>query len=688
MKMKIIIGVLIVSLVPFSFAFSEDNKTIEGEVSLNGMWIGLDGKEGGKAKFTEYRDLRENGGAYGKARLNVDTDKYFMNFDAGDFGYDTQYYKIEGGMWGKFKFDLFYDEIPHNLTFDARTFFLGAGHHTLIGTPNTIFSNWNTFDYSIERRQYGGGLKVNLIKPFFFNISFQREDRDGIKPASITPTTPGGIVVELPEPIDYTTNNLKVEGGYAKNPLFLSMGFIYSDFNDRNDKLNFTHPLAPFPMDTLTLPPDNRYYKGYFKGAVKLPMNSKFSVNAGYSSARSDTNLLNSFVTNGVINPVILSKSDFDGRIDTQNYSFVLTSNPLRFFDGKIFYTYYKRDNKNDVIVQNAEFNRPFGYVKNAAGIDLGFRLPANLYLSGGYKYINTNRKFKGAEPTEEFIPPDNEDNIFSIDLRWTGLDFMALRAGYERLDRNADFKGPVPFNRRSAYSSFDRDTLRASVDLYPIENLNLGFGYLYKRTNYDEIYGLKNDKRHEFETSADYLIGKIAKLYGFFNYEWIKFIQDVQNASPLSAFSEDQKERTYGYGIGTEIYAIPQKLVFMFQFDYVKSNGNVDFTLDPSLFIAGTGLGPASGANNDNIDITNLDDYTKYAFKFKATYYFTKSVIVSAGYVYERFKYNDAQLDNYLFVNPSVGPVTGGNAGYLTGAYKDQSYKAHVVFGGVTFKF
>jgi len=687
MKTKIIMLSVIISLALLSNAFPQD-KPIEGEVSFKGIWLGLDGKEGGRAKFTEYRDLKEDGGFYGRTRLNLNNEKYFLNLAAGDFGYDTQNYRLEGGMWGKFKFDLFYDEIPHNLTFDARTFFSGAGHHTLIGTPNTNFSTWNTFDYSIERRQYGGGLKVNLIKPFFFDISFQREDRDGIKPASITPQTPGGIVVELPEPVDYTTNNLKVEGGYAKNPLFLSMGFIYSDFNDRNDKLNFTHPVAPFPIDTLTLPPDNRYYKGYFKGAVKLPMNSKFSVNAGYSSARSDADLLNSFVTSGVINPVTLSKPDFDGRIDTQNYSFVLTSNPLRFLDGKIFYSFYKRDNKNDVIVQNAEFNRPFDYRKNAAGIDLGFRLPANVYLSAGYKYIKTDRRLKGAEPTEELIPPDNEDNIFSVDLKWTGLDFMALRAGYERLDRGADFIGPVPFNRRSAYSSFDRDTFRTSVDLYPIENLNLGFGYLFKKTDYAEIFGLKKDKRHEFETSVDYLIGKIAKLYGFFNLEWIKFIQSVQNPSPLSAFSEDQKERTYGCGIGTEIYAIPQKLTFMFQFDYEKSNGNVDFTLDPSLFVAGTGLGPGSGANNDNIDITNLDDYTKYAFKFKAAYHFTKSVIVSAGYVYERFKYNNAQLDNYLFVNPAVGPVTGGNAGYLTGAYKDQSYKAHVVFGGVTYKF
>jgi MtrB/PioB family decaheme-associated outer membrane protein len=687
MKWKIAIFALIIILGSFFYGFSEE-VSAEGEVGIKGVYAGVTGGEGGKAKFTEYRDLEQGFSAFGRARLNFDSEKYFLNFQGGDFAYDTQFYGIEGGMWGKFKFDLFYDEIPHNITFDGRTFFQGAGSHNLTGTPNTNFSSWNTFDYSIERRQYGGGFKTPMLKPFYLDVSIQREERDGIKPASIAPGSPGGIVVELPEPVDYTTNNLKVEGGYGKNPLFLSLGFLFSDFNDSNDKLNFTHPQAPFPIDTLTLPPDNRYYKGYFRGGAKLPLSSKFNVNAGYSSARSDANLLNSFVNGGVINPVTLSKPDFDGRIDTQNYSFVLTSNPLRFLNGKIFYNYFKRDNKNDVIVQNAEFNRPFDYRKNAAGIDLGLRLPENVYLSGGYKYIKTDRNLKGAEPTEELIPPDNEDNIFSVDLRWDGLDFMALRAGYERLDRGADFTGPVPFNRRSAYASFDRDTYRASVDLYPIENLDLGFGYLYKITDYDEIFGLKKDKRHEFETSADYLIGKIAKLYGFFNYEWIKFIQDVQNPSPLAAFSEDQKEKTYGGGIGTEIYAIPQKLIFMFQFDYVKSNGNVDFTLDPSLFVAGTGLGPGSGANNDNIDITNLDDYTKYALKFKAAYYFTKSVIVSAGYVYERFKYNDAQLDNYLFVNPAGGPVTGGNAGYLTGAYKDQSYKAHVVLGGVTYRF
>ncbi len=697
---------MMVILVPFSYGFSEEaaveseKVTVEGEVGAEGVYAGVRANEGGRAKFTEYRDLRQGFSAFGKIGLEIDSEKYFLKFRASDMGYDTQSYEIEDGMWGKFKFDLFYDEIPHNLTFDARTFFQGAGSHDLTGRPTTNFNTWNTFDYSVDRKQYGGGFKVLMLKPFYFDVSFQRENRDGIKPAGSAPgSSPGTFDVELPEPIHYATSNLKVEGGYAKKPLFLSFGFIYSDFNDGQDKLNFTHPVTPFPTDTLTLPPDNRYYKGFFKGAVKLPFNSKFNVNIGYSSAMSDTTLLNQFITNGTINPVVLSKPDFDGRVDTQNYSFALTSNPVRFIDTKIFYSYYKKDNKNDVIFQNEptlgaiEFNKPFEYKKQEAGVDLGVKLPASLYLSGGFKYIDTDRKVKGielfeaiegAEAAAEIALPDNKDNIWSVDLKWSGLDFLSARVGYERFNRSADFPVPtMPTNRRFAYAGQGRDTYKASVDLFPIENFNFSFGYQHKNTDYKEILGLRSDRRDEFEISTDYAIGKIAKLYGFIDYESIRFNQVGQRTEAIATpgnWDAKQKDRSWGYGIGTEIYVIPKKLSLIFQHDYLKSNGNVDLTLDPVLFAA-SGI---AGANNDIIDIMNWDDYTKYSVKIKAVYNFTKSLTGLIGYAYERYNFKDAQLDGYNFT-PTGGTT---NTGFLTGAYKDQSYKANLIFGGMTYKF
>ena len=87
---------------------------------------------------------------------------------------------------------------------------------------------------------------------------------------------------------------------------------------------------------------------------MKLPLNSKFNVNLGYGVARSDTTLVDSYVSGAARTAFVLSQPDFDGKVKTQNYAFVLTSNPLRFLDGKIFYKYYNRENDSDVVTQTS----------------------------------------------------------------------------------------------------------------------------------------------------------------------------------------------------------------------------------------------------------------------------------------------------------------------------------------------
>jgi MtrB/PioB family decaheme-associated outer membrane protein len=671
MKAKIIMIALVVSLVPLFRAFPQD-RVVEGEITLKPIWVSVDGREGGEAKFTEYRDLRENGGFYGRARLNVDTEKYFLNFKAGDFGYDTQYYKIDGGLWGIFKADLFYNEIPHNITFDARSTFFGAGHDTLIGAPNTNVAGWETFDYSVERRQYGGGLKVDIIRPFFAGLSFQREEREGIKPTGASETTPGGIGFELPEPVHYVTNNLKVEAGYAKKPLFLSLGYIRSDFNNSDTTLNL--PVNFNAPNAFSLPPDNNYQKGAFKGAVRLPFHSRFSTNIGFSRGESDSSAVH------------LIGSDYDGKVNTQNYDFALTSNPVRFLDAKAYYKFYQRNNRSDDGLGIANIH--LDYKINAAGGDLGFRLPLNFYLSGGYKYVKTERNNQGETDPAQVLP-FNTDNIFFGDLKWSGLEFLDARVGYEHLDRNADYRtvqSEANPAKRYSYAAQNKDTFKGTVDIFPIENLNLGLEYRYKQIDYpgsETTFGLRKDERHEVGTSADYIIGKIAKLYGYGDFGWIKFKQRQSSGAGLP-WEADQKDRSWGYGIGTEVYVIPSKLTLIFQHDYLKSNGNVDYTLAGGLFGAG-GLPAFPAANNENVDIVRWDDYTLYVFKIKAVYNFTKFLSASIGYAFERFQYRDAQLDDYEFV-PGGGVGTSG--AYLTGAYKDQSYKANLVFGGLSYKF
>ncbi len=695
MKLKIIITALIISFILLSHVMAEENK-IDGYVDVTGKLVDINGS---KAKFNEYRDLKS--GVYEDIRLGYDTESYFMKMNVSDIGYRTQNYRIDGGMWGKFKLYLDYTEIPHNITFGAKSFYSGIGSNNLTGAPNTDVTTWSSFDYKINRKQYGGGIRADMLKPLFLNVSVSREDRKGIKPAGASITDPDGPSIELPEPVDYTTNTLKVETGYAKNPLFTSLSFLYSDFDNDNHLLSFQHPTAG-GTDNLTLPPDNQYYKIGFKGAVQLPLHSKFNVNLSSSRAKSNFNLLSSYIFQGAPTDITLSKSVFNGKFDTRNYAFVLTSNPYHFLNGKIFYKYYDRKNKSDSItttdpnLDSPFANSLFAYRKNSFGMELGFRLPANFSIIPAYNYVKTSRSRKDLIKTE--------DNIYSVDVKWSGIDFLTAKAGYEKLKRNAFHGLPTmigdendknasdiseSFLRRYDAGPQERDTYRASVDLFPIESLALDLGYQYKRAGYlDSAFGARYDRRDEFTIDAGYNIGKIARLNAYFDYERIRLYQ-FQRQSPdnattgLSPFDSNtatnfnwdvkQTDKSYAYGVGADTYVIPKRLTLRLRYDYVDSDGHADFTYYTADALT-------DGRTNDNIDIANWDGYKKSAVTAKALYDFSKTLSVSAGFAYEHYKYSNAALDGYQYAF--------GTTSYLTGAYKDQSYNANTVFAGATYKF
>jgi hypothetical protein len=85
--------------------------------------------------------------------------------------------------------------------------------------------------------------------------------------------------------------------------------------------------------------------------------------------------------------------------------------------------------------------------------------------------------------------------------------------------------------------------------------------------------------------------------------------------------------------------------------------------------------------STNKSIDISNWDDYRKQAVSVKAAYNVSKPLTVTGGFAYEQYKYSDTQLDGYQYA-PPASPL------YLTGAFKDSSYNANVVYVTAAYKF
>ncbi len=75
-----------------------------------------------------------------------------------------------------------------------------------------------------------------------------------------------------------------------------------------------------------------------------MPLNTRFNVNLSTARGKSDFDLSPLLALYGAT----ANSTLFHGRVDTDNYAFTLTSNPVPFLDAKVFYTYYNTSNKSD----------------------------------------------------------------------------------------------------------------------------------------------------------------------------------------------------------------------------------------------------------------------------------------------------------------------------------------------------
>ena len=702
MKMTTIMTVAALAMMALCGTARGDDGKMTGEVTLTGV---ITDSKNQSAKFNEYRDIRD--GVYGSGSVRYDSPKQYFSLDAQDVGYGTQRYDLELGRWDVFKFRLNYDEIPHNFTYDARTFYEGAGTGNLSyrgAAPNTNPNGWGTFDYAEKRKNLGGMLKFDYLNPFYLDVSFDQQRKFGTYPLGIAGTSPGGIAVELPVNIDYTTNDFRVETGYVKKPFFLSAGYSFSQFRNGSGEQDFRNPATAntaAATDILYLPPDNNYYKLDFKGGVALPLQSKFNADISLARADSSTRLATSYVTDttalasniGIrgLTGISVSSPYFNGKVDTDNYHLALTSNPLSFLNTKLSYKYYNTTNRSDVIRTvdgtTIQTNDLFDYRKNIYGAETGWALPAHLRFTAAYTFTKTERNRDDL--------PKNRDNLFDVGLKWSGLSFMTAKIGYERLDRAAEFAVPGVTTTSLEYwvRRFDaapqvRNTYKTDVEFFPLDNLSFNLGYRHRNTRYtDTILGLTDSKSEIFNADIDWLVHKRVRLSGYFDFEQRVLNQfqrqtTVNNdpaTTPTSTsfnWTSSATENTFGYGISADIAIIPDKLTLKLSHNNVKSDGTVDYTYLLGLVPLPT------GRNQDNIDLYARDTYRLNNYMAKLTYQVNKVLSVSATYAYEEYVYNDSQYDGYIYY------ISVTQGGYLTGAYMDPSYHNNIVFLSMNLKF
>ena len=121
----------------------------------------------------------------------------------------------------------------------------------------------------------------------------------------------------------------------------------------------------------------------------------------------------------------------------------------------------------------------------------------------------------------------------------------------------------------------------RQAVDLSPTDDLNLSFEYDYKRSIYnDTLFGVKGDTSNAISFSGDYAFRKLLRFSTYFDAEKATLDQLATTSATTRSpqWKSTLEEINYGYGAKAEIYAIPKKLTFTLQGDYMRNHGTNDF--------------------------------------------------------------------------------------------------------------
>jgi MtrB/PioB family decaheme-associated outer membrane protein len=659
------------------------------------------------SKFEEYRDISQP--VAGDVSFKAEKDgRLYVKGGAAGVGQDDPAVAVQAGDYGRYDVDLRYDRLVRRYAFDARTLYSGVGSDIMVlnDTLQTNVQNAATSagqanllndamsvaasgDPDVTRDRLKLGFNLVALDPFSIKIELGHETRQGTRPfAGAFNNTE---MVELFEPIDYETTEMKISGAYAENGRLLNFVYHYSQFANNIGTLTFDNPLRA--SDALggpatgrfDLAPDNQYHNLAFTGALtKLPWNSQISANLAWGWMMQDDKLL-PFTSNTAIAAPALPMDSADAQVNTTLYNLRLTSRPLPFMRVKGNLRYYDYDNRTHRVdfssgyvetdgfpISTAITTVPTSYTKTQAGLDLGFDVLTRTNLGIGYRFEHTDRENREVK--------SQDDNTFKASLDTRALEWMDFRASFQRTDRkigdynfdvyliSGDNLNELPQMRKYNQADMVRDRYQVQATFYPLQDLALTGSFTYGTDDYnDSPYGLLKDNHYIVSFDTDYAINERATANLFYTYE--KFENTQRGSTSGMDWTADGEDRVNTFGGGLTLSLMPKRLDLSLTYSYSDADGNISFASPSGSFA----------------DFKAVDDTKKHALNSKLSYHISKNLILSLGYLWEKFDYEDYNKDGFAYVPTDAG---GNYQGALLSGTLPQDYDAHVVYTQLTFRY
>jgi MtrB/PioB family decaheme-associated outer membrane protein len=484
--------------------------------------IGVQGTDvdTGSSKFTEYRDLSEGFHLY-ELRLDLlDTRSgLFLELTGDRLVRDDQSLRFRVGDHGSWKLVLDRNDIPHNLSNKAMTPFVyrGGGLLTLPSTVETphlslapsasqlnendpATADWldthlRDTDLGFQRGKTSAMFQLTPGEDLRFRLTASDHRKDGSKISygPIGDRPPRTLNVQLTEPLDYRTRELRLETQLNRPRYQAQLTYMLSDFSNENPSLQWQNLYTGFSGSGLGFDqwtahrvgtfgrraqaPDNVYHNAALSFGLDLPRASRLSATAAFGWMKQDEVLLPYSVSNFDSTAVNFASTDAlprqraDAEMSTTLLNLDYTINPIRRTNLRAFFRYYDLDNKtpqdnwwyvtSDTIggsasatvsrptYKNQRTNLAYAYDQMSFGLDATFNLASRTTLGLRLEREQIDRDFRQASTAE---------NIVRGTLRSRPASWLSIRAAYLFGDRDADGYDVFAANQSYWYDPVGRD--------------------------------------------------------------------------------------------------------------------------------------------------------------------------------------------------------------------------------------
>ncbi|MHB1272598.1 MAG: MtrB/PioB family decaheme-associated outer membrane protein [Rhodanobacter sp.] len=626
-------------------------------------------------------------------------DASYFSIKSVNLGLDSRQTTIEFGTQGKYGIRFDHDEIPLFRSDSTRTIFDGAGstHLTLpanwVGSGSTagmtqLLPDLKSIPLKTQRRRTGLGIHGVLSPRWDYTASYKYETKTGNQSIGAVFGNTGGNprTVIIPQPVDYTTQQVDAALHYTTGKFQLDAAYYLSLFSDKNNALVWANPYSaingwapgtgfPSGQGQLSLPPDNQFHQVSLNAGYNVSDRTRLSASVSRGSmTQNDTFLPYTDIASlaaSITQP--LPRDSLNARIDTTVVNLHLSSRPWRGFAWNAAYRYDDRNNKTprneyvyiggDSQLQNASltsgfrrFNEPYSYRNEQFSVDASYRVLRHTDLRAGVQHSTIDRTYSERERA-------NEDTYhFDINTEFTDRIEGQLRYTYAQRDGStyvgsdplysgfsADYAATVaggfenlPGLRKYFLANRDRQQLNASLSFTPTDAWTLSAAADHSRDKYNQSeFGLVGATTDSYTLDTVFAPSAQWSTFAYYTHQKMDSDQNgrafsgggaklAQAADPNRNWFVNHHDIVDSYGIGFK--RILQSGRFEFGGDYLYSKTRSDLN-----FAVGSALTTAPLPR----DVTRLQ-----SLKIHGTYTVRKNLQLRLNYWYEHYHSNDFAVD------------------------------------------